>query len=73
MGNESPSPFRYVGLGVELVLPMVLGSFVGHWLDGRLGTAPWLLLSGVVLGMAAGFLLFFRTVLPPKPPGGGAA
>lgn len=72
MGDDSRSPFRFVGLGFELVFPMILGSFLGHWLDRKLGSTPWFLLAGVLLGMAAGFLVFFRTVLPPKPPGGGA-
>jgi len=65
-GEGPPSPFRFVGVGFELIVPMIAGVFVGHGLDRRLGTAPWCLLVGVLLGMAAGFLAFFRTVLPPK-------
>jgi F0F1-type ATP synthase assembly protein I len=60
---------RYGQIGILLVTPMCLLGFAGHWLDRRLGTTPWLLLAGLILGMAAGFVGFLRTVLPPK--GGG--
>ncbi len=36
-------------------LAVVLGWFVGHWLDGKLGTDPYLMLLFVVLGSVAGF------------------
>jgi F0F1-type ATP synthase assembly protein I len=32
------------------------------WLDGRLGTSPWLTVTGLVLGMVAGFLEMWRLV-----------
>lgn len=35
---------------------------VGYFLDGWLGTRPWLLVSGSVLGMIVGFYLFFRAI-----------
>lgn len=38
------------------------GYFLGSYLDGRLGTDPWMVVAGVVLGSAAGFLELFRTV-----------
>ncbi len=60
---------RYGQIGIVLVTPMGVLGFAGHWLDRRLGTEPWLLLAGLILGMAAGFVSFLRVVLPPK--GGG--
>jgi len=68
---SGPSPWSYVGLGFEIAVPLVAGVFLGRWLDAWLGTAPWLLLVGALLGMIAGFLAFFRVVLPPRK-GGGA-
>ncbi len=64
---------RYAQIGVMLVAPMgLLGAF-GYVLDRRFGSAPWLLLLGLVLGMAAGFVSFLRLVLEPPggKPGGG--
>lgn len=42
-------------LGLLLVLPMVAGAYLGHWLDGRLAGYPvhWtvsLILLGVFIG-----------------------
>jgi ATP synthase protein I len=62
-GPGQPRPaWAYVGLGFEIVVPIVLGALVGWWLDGRWGTAPWLLLTGLLLGIGAGFYNFFRAV-----------
>ena len=53
---------RYTQVGMVLIVPMlVLGAF-GYWLDGRFGTSPWLLLGGLVLGMAGGFANFVKLV-----------
>ena len=68
---DGGSPFQFVGLGFELVVPLLLGLFGGQWLDRRFGTAPWLLLAGVGLGAVVGFLNLYRRVVPPKGSGGG--
>lgn len=65
------NPWAYMGLGFELVVPIIAGVLLGYWADSRWGTEPWLTLTGALLGIAAGFLNFFRSVLPPK--GGGGA
>ena len=39
-------------------------TWVGWWLDGKLGLGgPWLTLTGAVLGLVGGFVSFFRIVL----------
>ncbi|NIR29393.1 MAG: AtpZ/AtpI family protein [Gammaproteobacteria bacterium] len=45
---------RVGAIGIELGLGLCLGYFGGRWLDGQLGTAPWLTWVGVALGLAAG-------------------
>jgi len=55
---------KYVGLGVELVIPILLGIWIGRWLDRRFGWTPWGTLGGGGLMIAAGLTGFFRTVLP---------
>ena len=42
---------------------MALGVALGWWLDKELGTKPWLLLAGSLLGMTSGFYHFFKVVL----------
>ncbi len=41
---------------------MVVGVGLGYWLDKRFDTAPWLLLSGSILGIISGFYHFFKVV-----------
>jgi ATP synthase protein I len=50
------------GVGLTLVISTVLGLWGGYALDGWLGTRPWLMLVGLVLGIAAGFVNLFRAV-----------
>ena len=54
---------KYAQIGTMLVAPMGVLGGIGYWLDRRLGSAPWLLLLGLILGMAAGFVSFLRLVL----------
>src|SRR5690242_16973172 len=49
-------------VGIELGLSVVFGILFGRWLDGRYGTAPWLMLVFLVLGLVAGFRSVMRAV-----------
>jgi F0F1-type ATP synthase assembly protein I len=60
---------RYAQIGTMLVAPMLGLGAVGYLLDKRFDTTPWLLLAGLLAGMAAGFVSFLRLVL--EPPRGG--
>ncbi len=44
----------------SLFASVVSGLIVGWLLDRWLGTKPWLLVAGIVLGAAAGFYEFVR-------------
>jgi F0F1-type ATP synthase assembly protein I len=48
-------------VGIELSLSTVIGALGGRWLDGKLGTTPWLMISGLILGVFAGFRSLIRT------------
>ncbi len=48
-------------LSIELVVGIVVGGYLGWWLDGYLGTGPLFLLIMLVLGMAAGVINMLRT------------
>ena len=60
-----PDTVRTIGalstVGISFVLAIVLGAWFGWWLDGRLGTAPWMLLIFFFFGLAAGVLNVYRT------------
>jgi F0F1-type ATP synthase assembly protein I len=52
----------YLTLGLQLAISVVVFFFVGRWLDGQFGTSPWLMIAGLLIGTAGGFIQFFRTV-----------
>ncbi len=47
-------------LGIEMAAAVFVGAGIGYLLDSRLGSAPWGLSLGVVLGAAAGFLNIYK-------------
>jgi len=59
MEEKDRKLFRVLGalstVGITLVVATVIGYFIGHYLDGRFGTTPWLTLVFLLLGIAAGF------------------
>lgn len=63
---------RYAQVGTMLIAPMVVLGGIGYVLDRHFRSKPWLLLLGMLLGMAAGFANFFRLVLQPPEDGRGS-
>ena len=53
---------QFIGLGIEMVVPIVLLMYVGYRLDAWLGSKPWLFLLGALLGIAVGFYGMFKRV-----------
>jgi F0F1-type ATP synthase assembly protein I len=51
-----------LSVGTVLVAAILIGWYVGNWIDRRLGIGPWGMVSGVLLGTAAGFVELFRVV-----------
>lgn len=49
---------------VGLILPssIAVGLFLGYMLDKWLGTAPWMLLIFLVLGVVSGLLSLYRAM-----------
>jgi F0F1-type ATP synthase assembly protein I len=48
-----------LGLGIEVAVVLVLFFLAGWGLDRLLGTAPWLMIAGTLLG-AVGLFVTFR-------------
>jgi len=60
MPRDPDKRYQYVRLVSSLgTIPLMLGVgpltgfFAGRWLDQRLGTAPWLMVTMIALGFAA--------------------
>jgi len=49
-------------IGMSFVFAIVLGFGAGFWLDGALGTKPWLSFIGFFFGLAAGVLNVYRVL-----------
>ena len=60
-----PSPWKALGelssLGFAMVLATIIGLGGGYYADRWLGSSPWLTLIGLGLGIAAGFVILFRS------------
>ena len=50
-------------VGFLLVTATVIGWLFGRWLDKKLGTDPWLMLTFTLIGVAAGFYEMFKIVI----------
>jgi ATP synthase protein I len=59
MPKRQKSPLAYAGsvgkIASGLVLPILVGFFLGKRLDDWLGSSPWMTLLLLMLGVAAGF------------------
>lgn len=51
----------YLGLGIQLAAGVIVFYYLGSWVDGKLHTAPWLMLAGVLIGVVGGIIKFFKT------------
>jgi F0F1-type ATP synthase assembly protein I len=49
-------------VGIELAAYLTLPFLGGQWLDGRLGTAPWLKWTGAIVGIGAAINALVRVV-----------
>ena len=66
MAQTSPTTWQLIGqlssIGMSFVFALVIGFGAGYWLDGVLGTRPWLAFIGFFLGFAAGVLNVYRVL-----------
>ena len=51
---------EFTGIGVQFALTILVFVYAGIWLDRRLGTSPWLLLTCVFLGAGGGIYSMYR-------------
>ncbi len=62
-GSGVPSPGSYLGVGLQFALSIVFFVYLGQWLDRRLGTEPWMLLLGLLLGAGGSFYGIYRKLM----------
>ena len=65
---------EFAGLGLQFAGSIGLFGLLGWWLDGRLGTGPWLLILLIFVGAGAAFYSMYRRVFGaprPAPRAGG--
>ena len=62
-GDDPRSWNRFLGVGINLAAAILGGFFLGWWADKKYGTAPWLMLVGIVLGFVVGFYQFIKETL----------
>jgi len=69
-GNEAQPGLlgKAMRLSVEMVLGLVVGGGIGWFLDGLLGTAPWLMIVFLFLGIGAGLLNVMRAAREMNAP-----
>ena len=51
------------GLGTEFCIIMLIGTFVGYFIDKKLETSPFFILIGVAGGFALGLYVLINTAL----------
>ncbi|APR84439.1 ATP synthase protein I [Minicystis rosea] len=66
MKDEYKAVGSWGTLGLEIVLSVMFGLFGGRWLDGKLGTEPWLSLLGFFFGCGAAVKSIMRTMKEMK-------
>ena len=78
-GKLLGASWRLASVGIEFAVSTLIGLLGGRWVDGKLGSEPWLMIVGLLLGVTAGFRGLYRTARtasrqaeqtapPPKPP-----
>lgn len=66
MSDKNRHPFQGMALMSAIISQLVgtilIGIFSGRWLDKLLGTSPFFLIIGLLLGLAAGVYATLRLV-----------
>ena len=55
---------EFAGIGLQFAVTIVVFTFAGIWLDKRLGTSPWLLITLALGGSGLGFWSMYRRMMP---------
>ncbi len=53
---------------IQLLMPLLLALWAGHWLDEKMGSGPWCTLVGMLVGFALGFGLLYKRMIAKTDP-----
>lgn len=53
-------------VGLEMGISVAIGYFFGRWLDGKLGTQPYLMYLFLFFGLGAAFMAIYRVYKQAK-------
>jgi len=53
----------YSDIGLRFALAIIVGGYLGYWLDQKLSISPLALIVGIMFGATAGFVNLYRTVM----------
>ena len=65
VARRSKSAFQFLSsssVGLEMGISVIIGLLFGRWLDGRIGTAPWMMILFLCFGFTAGIRGVMRAV-----------
>lgn len=66
MKNENKSILKAVGkysaIGIEVAASVIIGLFIGSYLDKLFNTSPWLIIIFLILGFTAGMRSLFTLI-----------
>jgi F0F1-type ATP synthase assembly protein I len=68
--QQPPESARGLAAGLTFAVTVALFALGGLWLDGKLGTQPWFVLLGVLLGLVGGTIHLLRVLAPSALPFG---
>lgn len=52
----------YAGAGLQFAVTFLVFGLAGWWLDGKLGTGPWLMILGIALGATGAFISLVKSI-----------
>ena len=50
-------------VGLMIIIPILGCTFLGKYLDSKLGTSPWLLIIFLLLGIGGAFVGVYKTLI----------
>jgi len=62
-GDNDANWGRYLGIGLEMLVGVVLGYFVGRWIGNRFGARETGEMIGAMIGLAGGMYLLIKDAI----------